>query len=270
MISLFRKHILRRILARCVYTIPSGSARGLKRRGDPGLRHLLGMRRPPQPPSPEERFLEALDLKDRTVFDIGGFEGLLTLFFARAVGKSGRVVCFEPNPRSAAVIRDHVAINAFDNIRMLEMALGESAGRLQLVFDSQQPATGSIVPEIQRGLASQGATEATSVEVDALDAVVRHYQLPDPDLIKIDVEGAEYAVLLGMTVTLDRCRPDLHIELHGADERQAAENHPGCRRSLAGPPILDRSCGNWPVDHTGEHTRDYRRPPLLPPGNVRR
>src|SRR5688572_5752212 len=73
-----------------VYTVRSGVAKGLKRRGGFGFI--------PRDISREEAFLAAMDFRGKTVFDIGAYEGIYTLFFARAVGAKGRVVTFEPNP----------------------------------------------------------------------------------------------------------------------------------------------------------------------------
>ena len=69
-----------------VYVVRHGLAKGLKRRGGLGFVPQMGRL------SLEETFLEGLDLAGQTVYDIGGYEGVFTLFFARRVGPSGRVV----------------------------------------------------------------------------------------------------------------------------------------------------------------------------------
>ncbi|HEY6895043.1 MAG TPA: FkbM family methyltransferase, partial [Rhodanobacteraceae bacterium] len=48
--------------------------------------------------------------------------------------------------------------------------------------------------------------------------------LPDPDFVKIDVEGLELEVLRGMTDVIARRRPALYIEIHGADMEKKLEN----------------------------------------------
>src|SRR5512132_3013388 len=78
------------------YTCRRGLMRGLKRRG--GLGFVPG-----GTPTPEEEFLRSLDLKEKTVFDIGGFHGLMTVFFA---SRAKQVITYEPLPRSRQKITD--------------------------------------------------------------------------------------------------------------------------------------------------------------------
>src|ERR1035441_3118651 len=77
------------------YTSRRGLAKGLKRRG--GLGFLPG-----GPPTAEEDFLRTLDLRGKTVFDVGGFIGLMTIFFA---SRAAHVVTYEPLPASRSKIR---------------------------------------------------------------------------------------------------------------------------------------------------------------------
>jgi hypothetical protein len=66
-----------------VHTIRSGPSRGLKRRG--GFSFIPTRR------TTEDRFLETLDLRGKTIFDVGANIGGMSLYFARAVGAQGRV-----------------------------------------------------------------------------------------------------------------------------------------------------------------------------------
>src|ERR1700682_6385710 len=92
------------------YTIRHGLATGMRRKG--GLGFLpVALRE-----TAEERFLSSLNLAGKTVYDIGGFEGVLTLFFAR---KANSVITFEPNPRNYQRCADNVRLNALTNVRVL-------------------------------------------------------------------------------------------------------------------------------------------------------
>lgn len=180
-----------------VYVARSGLARGLRRRG--GLGFLPG-----RPLTAEERWLAARVWQGQIVYDVGAWEGVFALFFARAVGTQGQVVAFEPNPRSAAQLRENVTLNCFQNVRLFEIALGEVEGQAYL-----------HVPEgaSARGHLTEGKA-GTAVPVRRLDTLIAAEGLPVPDFIKIDVEGAELAVLRGAQRTLVRCRPTLLIEVH--------------------------------------------------------
>ncbi len=247
-----REKILRPLLRDRVYVMHNGLAKGLKRRGDPGLRALLGIHPPAAPMSKEHTHLEALHLAGRVVYDVGGHEGVLALFFARKVGPGGRVVSFEPNPWNAARIRDHVKLNGFTNVEVVELGLGDAPAEAELVFDSEQGATGSLDPALQKQVGAQPHAHAVRVRIDSLDRVAAERGLPPPDFVKIDVEGLELAVLDGMKETLGRHHPSLHIEIHGADPAQKTANARGViERLLAAgyaPTHLESGARLEPVD----------------------
>ena len=115
--------MLQPLLANNVYTVRHGLAKGLKRRGGLGFVPYAGK----QPR--EEAFLETLDLQNKTVFDVGGYEGVFTLFFARRIGAGGRLVTFEPNPQNFAKILANVRLNGFCHVDVRQLAIGARAGR---------------------------------------------------------------------------------------------------------------------------------------------
>ena len=208
---------LQPMVADRVYTVRNGLARGLRRRGGLGFVPAIGRR------SPEETFLESLRLERGTVFDVGGYEGIFTLFFARRVGASGRVFTFEPNPRNYARIVENVRLNGFTHVRVLRTALGSAPGRGALVFPSDETARGSLERHIADDIRREKHVDAVEVEVDTVDRQIAN-GLPEPDFVKLDVEGLERDVLEGMQGLVARRRPALYIEIHGSDEQRKLEN----------------------------------------------
>ena len=112
------------------YTVRHGIATGLKRRGG------LGFLARPQPETSEERFLRSLDLTGRTVYDVGGYQGLFALFFAAKVGPTGRVICFEPITPST--ILGNLALNGFSHAEVRAVALGAADGTAQFLTPDGQ------------------------------------------------------------------------------------------------------------------------------------
>lgn len=200
-----------------VYTARHGLAKGLKRKG--GLGFIPFVR-----PTLEERFLLHLDLAGQTIYDIGGFQGIFTLFFARACGNTGKVFTFEPNPKSYENILEIIKLNNFGNIEVRKIALGSHATTGTLAVQHSDMGTASLQEDIKETILRKKGTATIQVEVDSLDHQIASHSLPGPSFVKIDVEGLEMDVLLGMTDTLTRFKPKLFIEIHGVDILRKIDN----------------------------------------------
>jgi FkbM family methyltransferase len=204
-----------------VYTARHGLGQGLKQVGGIGL--VLSRFVRPRPEYPEfagceESFLRNLDLRGKTVYDVGAFEGILTMFFAGRVGRGGRVVAFEPIPDSYRRILQHVELNRLDNVDVRNVAIGSSPGSLTFTARPGGLARATANDEIRNAIASSAEeTESVCVPVNSLDEEIRQGSLRDPDFVKVDVEGMELDVLHGMCETVARRKPALYIEIHGAN-----------------------------------------------------
>jgi FkbM family methyltransferase len=206
--------VLEPILRNQVYVARAGLIAGLKRRGGFGFV-------PKKTLTLEHMLLKSLDLEGKTVYDVGGYIGLITMFFAREVGEAGRVITFEPNPQNYYAILDHIELNGFTNVRVIQMGLGSKQETLKFVVSD--PARGTADPNKQRQLLEQESVKVSQIEVDAMDNQIAVNNLPKPDFVKIDVEGLEIDVLCGMSQTISNYRPEMLIELHGTSEREIVE-----------------------------------------------
>ncbi len=153
--------------------------------------------------SHEESLAPVLDglLPDGGVFvDVGAHVGRWALRLAK---KASWVVAVEANSATAAVLRAHVALNAVDNVDVLEYAAWDERARLSL-SDPNGKVTGGSTRVLEGG---DGEVEAWRLD----ELIPRDLKV---DLIKLDVEGADLHALRGMRDTLARCRPVLFIEDH--------------------------------------------------------
>ena len=199
------------------YKIRHGLAAGLKRKGGFGF--------VPRSLSPEEKFLLELEWKGQTVYDVGGYEGVFTLFFSKAVGPAGRVITFEPNPINCQRIRENIRLNGLDNVQLFQLALGARSSMGKLVYWPEEPARGTLDSSYQESLRQTGDTRCVEIEVDSIDNQLASGRLPAPDFIKIDVEAAELEVAEGMNQTLALHKPRLFIEIHsGVDVGRLTRN----------------------------------------------
>lgn len=161
----------------------------------------------------EQIALKALLAVGATFYDIGANVGFFTVIASRIVGPAGKIFCFEPLPENYRQIRHNAMLNDFKNIKIVDTALGNLDGEARF-WTSAGPTWGKLV---STGKVPDQLTGEIDVPVRRLDRVVAESSLPPPDVIKIDVEGAEVDVLLGATETLRHHMPRLLIELHGTN-----------------------------------------------------
>jgi len=202
-----------------VLVIRSGLARGLKRRYGPGFRPRLVLGG--YSLTEEEHFIAQLDLASKTVYDVGAYVGIYTLFFARAVGQKGTVVSFEPDPDNYKELVLNVEVNNFKNVIALNLALGSHNHPAKIFRDPFYPTRSSLNSILEPSTPGKTRPLRTvPVRVVSMDTLVEEGQLPLPDFIKVDVEGYEKEVLLGSQTTLDNYHPLILIELHGISPEQ--------------------------------------------------
>ena len=151
----------------------------------------------------KQALFEATVRPGTVVFDLGGHVGYYTLMASELVGPSGRVVTFEPVPRNLAYLREHLRMNRVENVTVIEAAVSDVEGTVP--FDSGPSST-------MGRLTSDGELQVRTV---ALDLLISRGELPAPDCLKIDIEGAEFLALLGARVTLAREHPTIFLATHG-------------------------------------------------------
>lgn len=144
------------------------------------------------------RFL-AQELRHGDVLlDVGAHIGVHALAAAR---HGGRVLAFEPAPDSAAKLRAGAARNGLD-ITVVESALGDTPGEIELFADDRyDPADAGV-----RSAFGTGALVAIT-PVTTFDEWAAANYLTQLNLVKIDVEGYEAAVLRGMRESLQQRQP---------------------------------------------------------------
>jgi FkbM family methyltransferase len=152
-------------------------------------------------PAQTQLFQELVKPGD-VVYDVGAHFGYYTLLASKLVGEKGKVLAFEPSPNNLSRLYRHIEINARKNVEVLELAVSDHEGTAH--FETR---TGSGVGH----LAEDGPLE---VKLTTLDRLTNQ---PLPNVMKIDVEGAEVGVLQGAKGMFARCRPIIFLSLHGED-----------------------------------------------------
>jgi FkbM family methyltransferase len=197
------------------YTVHRGLLKSMKRKGGLGwVPALLS----PGIMTAEEQFWSGLNLHGLTVYDVGAFQGLLTLFFA---SQAKAVVCFEPNTQNHKRLTESLMLNGIKNVEVRKVGVGARRETRRMVGSPLMPG-GSSVDErtAQEFLRAGVKTVAEEISIVALDEETPQAGLPAPDFIKIDIEGWEIEALRGARDTLELYKPALFLEMHGETIRE--------------------------------------------------
>ncbi|WP_181705383.1 FkbM family methyltransferase [Chthonobacter rhizosphaerae] len=160
-------------------------------------------------------------------FDVGANVGFFTILAARAVGPAGRVVAFEPSPANVHLLRRNISANGFPNVTVIEAAASDHSGSGELLL--ARLSGGSALSTADR---PPDTTGSLSVRLVSLDDLVAGGGVRLPDVVKIDVEGAEEAVLKGMTGLLRRAAPVIVFEVDDADRARLDAKAEACQAVL--------------------------------------
>jgi FkbM family methyltransferase len=187
--------------------IPEGHGRGFWMHADP--RFELGYSNGDYEPWIQE-LLKAELRPGGCYYDVGAHYGFFCLIATRFLGASGAVVALEPDPQNAAILKAHVARNDLDEINVVEAAVWSCAG--QMTFEQASEASNRT----QGKISSDGNGESARISVPAvrLDDLVFAEGYRAPDLIKMDVEGAEWEALQGARRVLTEVKPKWLCEVH--------------------------------------------------------
>lgn len=184
-----------------------------------------------------ERFMigamERLIRPGDIVFDAGANIGLYVRLAIQRFGAS-RVVAFEPASQNQILLNQNIELGKCRaKVQVLTKALADYDGMDEFQIDDVSTASGTL-NIVSHGAASEARRQyglrpvTEKVTVARLDNLIQSGEVPVPNVIKIDVEGAEELLLRGAEQALRQHNPYLVIELHG---REAAR---GVVRLLSG------------------------------------
>ena len=138
------------------------------------------------------------------VLDIGANIGFFAMLSSRLVGSNGHVVAVEPNPRNVRLLESSRRQNGIANMTVLQVAAGRANGLLVLHTSYSNGTTASLPSDVAEIM---GAETVPAIRLDDLLPAERKL-----DLIKIDVEGAEYPALQGCEAAIRRDWPHIISE----------------------------------------------------------
>lgn len=148
------------------------------------------------------------DKNSPLIFDCGENVGLATMYFKQFYPNS-TIIAFEPDEEIFTLLKKNILQNNLDNVNIFNIALSDSKGTKEFFFDENRKTsnigTGSLIKE-------RSPKNRKNVESGILSEYIDNKKV---DLVKIDIEGAEYSVIkeLSSTAQLKNIK-ELIIEYH--------------------------------------------------------
>lgn len=139
------------------------------------------------------------ELRSNSIFyDIGANSGYYSLVASR---RCSAVYAFEPMPRNIRRLKENVRLNRRRNVTLLELAISNHSSTMQFRYGSNT----------ENGRLDRNGD--ISVTAATLDELVQ--SIPVPDVMKVDIEGAEFDALQGASSILEKVRPIVFLATHG-------------------------------------------------------
>lgn len=137
--------------------------------------------------------------------DVGANIGYFSVLTSRLVGPTGNVVAIEASPSIFLVLEANLARNGITNVRAVNLAASDRDGRVTVFAGpASNRALASTVP-------TKGLEPESEVEARPLADILTEAELGRARLVKIDVEGGEFAVVRGLARALETMRPDVEL-----------------------------------------------------------
>jgi FkbM family methyltransferase len=155
---------------------------------------------------PQEQRLVAKFLAPKGVFyDVGANAGFYCVIAASKLGDEGKVYAFEPSPALVSRIRENANLNGFKNIEIVDQAVNDESGWFDFGIEDELGVQNSLS-------ISEASKKVVRVRAVTIDEFAANHR--PPDLILLDIEGAELGALRGAMKTIRQYLPVVMVEVH--------------------------------------------------------
>lgn len=145
-----------------------------------------------------------------TFLDVGAHVGFFSILAARLVGSTGKVHAFEADPWTHDMLLENVVRNGLTQVVTNRLAVSDTVGHVTLHFALSDNVGANSIAPVEGSVRDAGTIPAVT-----LDAYLSERGVSEVDLIKADIEGAEYFMLKGATNLLASVkRPIIVMEVN--------------------------------------------------------
>lgn len=162
-----------------------------------------------------EQEADFIPRKGRTVLDIGANIGLYALWNSKRVD-TGKIICFEPNPLVYPLLQKNIKDNQLVNVEVFPYAIGINTGEVEFEVSPFSSGDGTIMKWRNKNTSSSNYNKYI-LNMETLDHFAKQRNLNETiDLIKMDIEGAEFEAICGAKEVL-KITKRIVMEYHDAE-----------------------------------------------------
>jgi len=159
------------------------------------------------------------------VIDIGGYHGLYSIAISKAVGNTGKIYCFEPNPDSFRILKENLIENNIKNIIPINKAVYNKSGPFRFF----KKKAGSRI--VARSFRTNTKDSLITIQAIPLSEFIRTNHINKIDFIKMDAEGSEIEITEDIKHIRFTQKPSMAIATYhyrkdlGSDTREVVEKN---------------------------------------------
>jgi FkbM family methyltransferase len=172
--------------------------------------------------SAEHRILRRLLKPGDTFIDIGANHGSFSLVASEIVGDKGMVIAFEPQPKLAHLLTQSLTATAKSPFKVHEAGCSDRMGATKFFI----PRAGSGSAGVFQDFSGRSGHCRLNIKLTTIDESLSNVNVTGSLMMKIDVEGSEFAALMGARAMIEKFRPPILFELN-PDSSKAAGHGPG-------------------------------------------
>jgi FkbM family methyltransferase len=151
----------------------------------------------------------------RTIIDAGANVGIFSLWAAKQIPRA-RIIALEPFPDTFAALRHNILANHFeDRIQTIQMGLAAQSGERFMDPGENGSPQVAMLPQDE----NRAAKNVIPVACFSLGDLLKQYDLTGVDLLKMDIQGSEWEVLLSTPRSTLQLIRRIQVEYHEVNER---------------------------------------------------
>ena len=148
--------------------------------------------------------------QDMVCIDLGSNIGYYAVIESNIIGESGKIFAIEPSPVNFPILKLNLENQKKNNFVAYNIGIGDKNEEMEFIISAKS--NWSRIRMNNEKINSED--KVIKIPVKTLNSFVNENDIKKIDILRMDVEGFEYSILLGANEVLEKFKPKLFIEIH--------------------------------------------------------